>query len=87
MIKHTIENDLCLLILLPANDTARKYCNQMESSLLCQIQIDSNHSQKGLIYTSIKRQQSIERKMYFWKKSKIVILFFYKIGQELRVLI
>ncbi len=49
------ENDLCLLILLPANESARNYCNQIKSSLICQIKINSNRMVNGLIYTRIKR--------------------------------
>lgn len=54
---------LCLLILLPANDAARTYCNQIESSSLCQIQINSNNVQKGLIYKCMKKT-STQMKMY-----------------------
>ena len=58
MMKHSKRNDLCLLILVPANDAATKFCNQAKSSLICQIQIDSNRkNENGLIYTCIKQQQ------------------------------
>jgi hypothetical protein len=48
-------NDLCLLILLPANEAAKTYCNQTKSSLICQIKMESNRIENGLIYTRIKR--------------------------------
>ncbi|CAF3430909.1 unnamed protein product [Rotaria sp. Silwood1] len=51
-----MRNDLCLLILLPANNAARIYCNQIESSSICQIQMNNDHIQKGLIYTCIQQQ-------------------------------
>jgi hypothetical protein len=63
MIKYSNRNDLCLLILLPVNDAAKKYCNQTDSSLICQIQMDSDHIEKGLIYTCIKQQQQARMKM------------------------
>ncbi|CAF2858139.1 unnamed protein product [Rotaria sp. Silwood2] len=63
MIKDSIRNDLCLLILLPANNAARIYCNKIESSSLCQVQMNDDHIQKGLIYTCIK-QQPIKIKMF-----------------------
>ncbi|CAF0776065.1 unnamed protein product [Rotaria sordida] len=56
MIRDSIRNDLCLLILLPANNAARIYCNQIESSSICQIQMNNDYIQKGLIYTCIKQQ-------------------------------
>ncbi|CAF3035568.1 unnamed protein product [Rotaria socialis] len=58
MINHSIHNNLCLLILLPANDAARIYCNTIESSSLCRIQMNSDSIQKGLIYRSMKQQSS-----------------------------
>ncbi|CAF2067925.1 unnamed protein product [Rotaria magnacalcarata] len=58
MINHSIHNNLCLLILLPANDAARTYCDTIESSSLCQIQMNSDSIQKGLIYRSMKQQSS-----------------------------
>lgn len=51
MMKDSMKNDLCLLILLPANDAAKRHCNQIESSSLCQIKMNSDYVQKGLIYT------------------------------------
>ncbi|CAF0903274.1 unnamed protein product [Rotaria sp. Silwood1] len=63
MITDSMRNDLCLLILLPANNAARIYCNQIESSSICQIQMNNDHIQKGLIYTCIQ-QQSRKMKMF-----------------------
>lgn len=51
--------DLYFLILLPANEAARRSCQQMESSSRCEVQLDANHLQSGVIYTC-RRQESTE---------------------------
>ncbi|CAF0885809.1 unnamed protein product [Adineta steineri] len=63
MIKYSNKNDLCLLILLPANNAARKYCNQIESSSTCQIQMDRNHMEKALVYTCINQTKMYENEL------------------------